>query len=232
VLALGLEVSPGLGLRPGRSVTRGPPALALLGHGHTSRMLPPSPGATPATRSTSMILLTGRPRLPRALPPATGRREVVTCLAQPWASGTHPQPLHSHRNSHIHSRGSWEWSEGAHLFQCPGSGQMLPDSDLCRASLNHCIPPLVTHGKVEPTVDSKTQRELVGRLRGQGPESQGCSSRMSEGPRALGAGGILGRPWSQLLICQGFPAPAAWPHLCLATQGSCPLSGILPDKGV
>lgn len=36
-----------------------------------------------------MILLTGRPPLPRALTPVMGRREAVTCLAQPWISKTH-----------------------------------------------------------------------------------------------------------------------------------------------
>lgn len=46
-----------------------------------------------------MILLTGRLPLPRALPPVTGRREAVTCLAQPWASKTHASSLHKHQNT-------------------------------------------------------------------------------------------------------------------------------------
>lgn len=90
MLALGLVGSPGMVLRPGPFGKKGPLAFTLLGPSCTPRMLPPHPGGTPATRSTSMILLTGRPSLPRALPPVMGRREAVICLAQPWVSKTRP----------------------------------------------------------------------------------------------------------------------------------------------
>lgn len=90
VLALGLVGSPGLVLRPGPFGKKGPLAFTLLGPSCTPRMLPPHPGDTSSTRSTSMILLTGRSPLPRALSPVMGRREAVTCVAQPWVSETHP----------------------------------------------------------------------------------------------------------------------------------------------
>lgn len=81
MLAWGLVGSPGVGLGPGRPDIRGPPALALRGPSCTPSMSPPSLGTTPVTRSTSMVLLIGRPWLPRALPPVTGRREDVTGVA-------------------------------------------------------------------------------------------------------------------------------------------------------
>lgn len=46
-----------------------------------------------------MILLTGRLPLPRALPPVTGRREAVTCLAQLWASKTPYHPCTDTKNT-------------------------------------------------------------------------------------------------------------------------------------
>lgn len=136
---MGLVGSPGMGLRPGLFDRKGPSAFTLLGPSRTPRTLPPHPGDTPATRSTSMILLTGRLPLPRALPPVTGRREAVTCLAQPWASKTHPilpaqTPKYprSTPDKMISSHKAWTWagglgrSEGTQLATPPGQSPCLP----------------------------------------------------------------------------------------------------------
>ena len=107
-LALGLVGLSGTGLRPGSSDTGGLRAADLQGPAHTPGSLQPSPGAEPVTRSTSMIVLTGRPPLPWAPPPVTGRRETSSpgcpqpcrrpwqapppsCLAQSLGVGGVPQ---------------------------------------------------------------------------------------------------------------------------------------------
>lgn len=125
MLALGLVGSPGIGLRPGPFDKKGPSAFTLLEPSCTPRTLPPHPGDTPATRSTSMILLTGRLLLPRALPPVTGRREAVICLAQ---SGL-PKPMPPHHPCSdtkptpdkvisSHGPGQEDW-EGQRALNCP-----------------------------------------------------------------------------------------------------------------
>lgn len=79
-------------LRPGRSDVGGPLARDLRGPVRTPETLPPSPGAKPATRSTSMIVLTGRPRLPRAPPPVTGRRKRLSPVCPALGSGALQAP--------------------------------------------------------------------------------------------------------------------------------------------
>lgn len=71
-LALGLAGPPGAGLRLGRSDAGDLLACGLRGPVRTPETLRPSLGAEPATRSTSMIVLTGRPRLLWAPPPGLG----------------------------------------------------------------------------------------------------------------------------------------------------------------
>lgn len=68
-LALNLVGPAGTGLRLGSSDVRGPLACDLWGPVRTLGMLLTCPGAKPATRSTSMMVLTGRPWLPLAPPP-------------------------------------------------------------------------------------------------------------------------------------------------------------------
>lgn len=84
-LALGLAGPPATGLRLGTSDVRAPLARDLWGPVRTLGTLLPRPGAMPATQSTSMMVLTGRPWLPLAPPPVTRRRERLSPSALPWA---------------------------------------------------------------------------------------------------------------------------------------------------
>lgn len=101
-LALGLAGPPRAGLRLGKSDAGDLLACDLRGPVRTPEILRPSLGAEPATRSTSMIVLTGRPRLLWAPPPVTGRRERLspvcpTALQTPRAGDSpHPPALHRH----------------------------------------------------------------------------------------------------------------------------------------
>ena len=90
--ALGLAGPPGTGLRLRRSEVRGPLARDLWGPVRTLGMLLPGPGAKPATRSTSMMVLTGRPWLPLAPPPVTGRRERLSPVCPALGSGAQQEP--------------------------------------------------------------------------------------------------------------------------------------------
>lgn len=95
-LALGLAGPPGAGLRLGRSDAGDLLACGLRGPVRTPETLRPSLGAEPATRSTSMIVLTGRPRLLWAPPPVTGRRERLSpaCPTARGHPGQEPVPTH------------------------------------------------------------------------------------------------------------------------------------------
>lgn len=92
-LALGLVGPPAMGLRPGRSGAGGLLACGLRGPVRTPGALWPGPGAEPATRSTSMIVLTGRPLLLCAPPPVTGRRERLSPSPQ---ACRHPAGIPTH----------------------------------------------------------------------------------------------------------------------------------------
>lgn len=113
-LALGLAGPPVTGLGPGRSGAGVLLACGLRGPVHTPGALKPGPGAEPATKSTSMIVLTGRPRLLGALPPVTGRRERLSPSPpglQTPRRGPHPPALHGH----------WPWQG---FLKCPQAGHL------------------------------------------------------------------------------------------------------------
>lgn len=93
-LASGLAGPPDTGLGPGWSEAGGLLACDLRAPVHPLGAPRPSPGAEQATRSTSMMVLAGTPRLPRAPPPVTEKREAVTCLPQPCRHPGQETPPH------------------------------------------------------------------------------------------------------------------------------------------
>lgn len=89
-LALGLA---GAGLRPRRSDAGGLPAGDLRRPVHTPGTPRPSTAAESATRSTSMMVLAGTPRLPGAPPPVTRRERLSpVCPESSRHPGRRPVP--------------------------------------------------------------------------------------------------------------------------------------------
>ena len=112
-LALGLAGPPATGLRLGTSDVRAPLARDLWGPVRTLGTLLPRPGATPATRSTSMMVLTGRPWLPLAPPPVT-RKERLSPSALPWALQPCKHPTLVIQIQVIRDLGALGWSAPQH----------------------------------------------------------------------------------------------------------------------
>lgn len=218
-LALGLAGPPATGLRPGRSGAGGLLACGLRGPIHTPGALQPGPGAEPVTKSTSMIVLTGRPRLLWALPPVTGRRERLSPsplgLQTPRRS-PHPPALHGH----------WPWDG---FLKCPNASRRLatPDLSLGRGQGSADRQPQAPaprgplHVRVAEALADATQC-------GEGPRPRGRRHESSEegrgwGPSAGGAGPrFCARAPGEPLLVTGTPrAPCALPSssLCQASPG-------------